>query len=100
MERFVLPPVDLALPVSAGPESSSVSDLACNGSVTGREVQCQLICVHNILGPRKFLSFTSKRLPCLMVTCIAWGHTIRILGIVDNVGGEWSGAVASQCQQR
>lgn len=90
MERIVLPPVDLALPVSAGPESSSVSDLGCKGSVTGREVQCQLICVHNI----------SCRLPCLMVTCIAWGHTIRILGIVDNVGVGWSGAVASQFQQR
>ena len=29
------PAVDLALPVSTGPESSSVSDLAYNGSVTG-----------------------------------------------------------------
>lgn len=38
MERTLLPAVDLALPVSTGPESSSLSDLAYNGSVTGGEV--------------------------------------------------------------
>jgi hypothetical protein len=38
MEWTLLPAVDLALPVSTGPGSSSVSDLAYNGSVTGREV--------------------------------------------------------------
>jgi hypothetical protein len=41
-ERIVLPSVDLAPPVSTGPESSSVSDLAHNGSVTGIELAFQL----------------------------------------------------------
>jgi len=38
MERTLLPAVDVALPVSTGPGSSSVSDSAYNGSVTGSEV--------------------------------------------------------------
>ena len=38
LERTLLPAVDVALPVSTGPGSSSVSDSAYNGSVTGSEV--------------------------------------------------------------
>jgi len=97
MERTLLPAVDVALPVSTGPGSSSVSDSAYNGAVTGSEV---LRLAGYVYLNRKFLSLTSNRLFCLMVTCIAWGHTTRTLAIVDNAGGEWSGAVGSELQQR
>lgn len=106
MERTLLPAVDLALPVSTGPESSSVSDLAYNGSVTGTQVLLLYClgaapdsvppCLSETLRVREVLF-------CLMVTCVAWGHTTRILGTVDNAVGGWSDAVGSpppQLQQR
>jgi hypothetical protein len=45
MERILFPHADLALPVSTGPESSSVSDLAHNGSVTGVQDLRHLACL-------------------------------------------------------